>query len=136
MITKLAGCILLDARGRIGLLHRNKKGITQWELPGGKVEPNERDEEAAIRELQEELGVTVRIEKEIGSTSFESSGAQYEYAWFLAGIEKGSPRVCEPDTFDDFRYVTLRELEELELSGNMQQFFRQLKAGKISLPIH
>jgi len=28
-----------------------------WELPGGKVEPQESDQEAIIRELQEELGI-------------------------------------------------------------------------------
>jgi len=135
MITRLAGCVLLDTGHKIGLLHRNKKGMTQWELPGGKVESGERDEEAALRELQEELGVIVKIEKQIGSTNFETNGSHYEYIWFLASIEEGTPTVREPDTFDDFSYFALEELEKLELSGNMQQLLKQIKSKAVSLPI-
>ena len=32
-----------------------------WEFPGGKIEPDETPEQALIREIQEELNVTVRV---------------------------------------------------------------------------
>jgi 8-oxo-dGTP diphosphatase len=34
----------------------------RWELPGGKVEPGESEPEALVREIREELGVTVRVD--------------------------------------------------------------------------
>jgi 8-oxo-dGTP diphosphatase len=33
----------------------------QWEFPGGKVEPGERDEDALAREIREELGCAVEV---------------------------------------------------------------------------
>ncbi|MDO4821906.1 MAG: (deoxy)nucleoside triphosphate pyrophosphohydrolase [Rothia sp. (in: high G+C Gram-positive bacteria)] len=36
-----------------------------WEFPGGKVEPDEACEDALLRELREELGITARLGAEI-----------------------------------------------------------------------
>jgi 8-oxo-dGTP diphosphatase len=118
---RLAGCVILDEQGRIGLLHRNTEAVTQWELPGGKVEVGESDETAALRELQEELGINVRIERKLGSTDFTFRDVEYVYVWFLAEISNGTPRVMEPQTFDDYSYFAIKQLSSLELSANMQK---------------
>ena len=54
---------ITDARGRV-LLARRTEGrdlAGLWEFPGGKREPGESPEQALVRELQEELGIDVRI---------------------------------------------------------------------------
>lgn len=50
---------LLDKGGRILLQRRREGGVHGglWEFPGGKVEPGESPESAALREIEEELGV-------------------------------------------------------------------------------
>jgi len=54
---------LLDKQRRVLLAQRpaGKKMAGLWEFPGGKVEDNETPEQALVRELHEELGITVDI---------------------------------------------------------------------------
>ncbi len=57
----VAACALIDVDGRV-LLGKRPAGKTLaglWEFPGGKVEPGETPEACLIRELNEELGVTI-----------------------------------------------------------------------------
>ena len=58
----VAACALIDPDGRVLVAQRpeGKSLAGLWEFPGGKVEPGERPEDALIRELHEELGITVR----------------------------------------------------------------------------
>jgi 8-oxo-dGTP diphosphatase len=58
----VVACALIDADHRVLVTQRpeGKQLAGLWEFPGGKLEPGERPEAALIRELAEELGVTVR----------------------------------------------------------------------------
>ena len=57
----VVACALIDADNRV-LIAQRPEGKTLaglWECPGGKVDASERPEAALIRELREELGITV-----------------------------------------------------------------------------
>jgi 8-oxo-dGTP diphosphatase len=59
----VVAAVITDPRGRI-LLARRGDGrdlAGLWEFPGGKREPGETSEAALIRELQEELSITVQV---------------------------------------------------------------------------
>ena len=57
----VAACALIDTDGRVLLAERpaGRQMAGLWEFPGGKVEAGERPEETLIRELKEELGISV-----------------------------------------------------------------------------
>jgi len=53
---------LVDADDRVLIAQRpeGKALAGLWEFPGGKIEGDERPEEALIRELREELGIVIK----------------------------------------------------------------------------
>jgi 8-oxo-dGTP diphosphatase len=58
LIDKLALLYIKDRK----LLHARSKGKDTWYIPGGKRELGETDEQALIREINEELGVRLKPE--------------------------------------------------------------------------
>ena len=121
MNINLAGGILKDNKGRILLIHRNTTKLKQWELPGGKIEKNEKPNEAAIRELKEELGIRVAIMNYLGNKEFTENGHVMNYYWYECIIVKGAPRVME-NKFDMLKFWNISELANIyeELSPNMK----------------
>jgi 8-oxo-dGTP diphosphatase len=71
----VAACALVDVDGRVLIAERpaGKAMAGLWEFPGGKVEAGERPEQTLIRELKEELGITVN-EACLAPLTFASHG--------------------------------------------------------------
>jgi len=52
------GHVLITQRGPV---QKQPELALKWEFPGGKVEPSEAPVDALVRELREEIGVTVAV---------------------------------------------------------------------------
>lgn len=57
MSTPRARVVVTNERGDVALLRRRVLGFTYWEVPGGHVEEGETLHQAAVREIDEELGL-------------------------------------------------------------------------------
>lgn len=66
-----------------------------WEFPGGKIEPGETPEAALVREIQEELQMTISVERHIVNVSYDYPQFHLEMACFLCSIAHGTPHLLE-----------------------------------------
>lgn len=112
--------VLID-HGRLWLASRVKgENAGYWEFPGGKVEPGESCFEALVRELQEELAITVTPQRRLG----EISDAQLTLHFILASIPPGV--VPSPREGQKVRQVALGNPCPVPLLRRDAQFFQQL----------
>ncbi len=144
-----ARVVLLDPFFRVFLMKgsdpmRPEKG-TWWEIPGGGMEPGERSEDAARRELYEECGFDdVEVGPCIWTQYVEFDFAMYHFKsdeqihiartntptdWDPKGLE-----ALEAAAFEDGRWWSLDELlesDEATLPQRLREFLPAIVAGEI-----
>ena len=114
----VAAGALIDASGRVLITQRpqHKQLGGLWEFPGGKVEPGEAPEAALVRELREELDLTVETDalEPFAFASHAYPDFHLLMPLYMARRWEGEPKL-DPDSAQAFTYVHPRQLNDYQM---------------------
>lgn len=95
-----------------------------WEFPGGKVEPGESLEQALVREIAEEIGVTIQVGSEFFQVEHHYPTRSVRLHFFECTITGGEPQVIEVAAL---RWVGAEELHEFQFPEADRELIERLR---------
>lgn len=119
MRTLAASAVVKNAEGQVLLVLRaNEPDAGCWTIPGGRVEPGETLEDAAVREAFEETGLRITVEHEVGTLDVANGPDEvFEIHDFLAHVVAGD--LVAGDDAADVGWFGREDLEDMPLTPNL-----------------
>ena len=102
-----------------------------WEFPGGKLEPGETALQALVREIEEELALTVTPGNHLVSVKHAYTHFRITLHAFHARYQGGEPQHIG---VADHRWVTLAEVDDYAFAKTDLKIIAALQSGQLSLP--
>ena len=112
-------CLLSDQNGNILLEDRKDPSWPGVSLPGGHVEPGESFTQAAVREMQEETGLTMKNPVLCGVKQFQTE-RNARYVVFLYKANQFSGTLTSSDEGEVF-WANRNQLYEYNLVADFQE---------------
>lgn len=96
-VIKVTCAIIVNADGLVFAAQRNATMSLplKWEFPGGKIEPGETAEASLIREIKEELHVTIEILKPLPANTHQYPNVTIQLIPFVCRITSGQVTLKE-----------------------------------------
>ncbi len=90
-------CAIIINDSKILAVQRGPKSSNplKWEFPGGKIQPNETAEQCIVREIEEELNVTIGLLYKLESVDFDYVTKQIKLIPFVCRMIKGEILLTE-----------------------------------------
>ncbi len=103
----VVGVLALDPRGRL-LMVKSNRGFTKgmWNIPGGFIDYGEHPEEAAVREVEEETGVRVRLGGLVGVYQERFQSPYFMYGFIYEGHVEGGALRADPQEIEAVDWMT------------------------------
>lgn len=86
-------CAIIQHKGKVLICQRSAQMNLphKWEFPGGKIEPGESREACLVREIREELGITIRIGQPLTAVEHHDGGFALTLYPFVCTLAGGTP---------------------------------------------
>lgn len=85
-----------------------------WEFPGGKVKPDETEEQSIHREIREELEIEIEIAEKLTPVIYDYGFQRIRLVPFLCYLKKGHIVLNE---HAEFEWLNLDDLKDKDISG-------------------
>ena len=110
--------VIEDGAGRVLVAQRptHKHLALKWEFPGGKVERHESPENAIVREIGEELGCKITVERGLPRFAHDYGAVTIEMIPFVCQLAPGSP-TPHPHEHVAVQWVRPEALATLDLAA-------------------
>lgn len=95
-----------------------------WEFPGGKIEIGETPEEAVVREIKEELDVTIGVIEHAYTVEYDYPHFHLSMPCFFSELKEGEIKLLE---HSQFKWLGKYELESVEWLEADIELIRYLK---------
>lgn len=126
---KVAGHGLIKKDDKYLFTHRvpsDDHAPNVWDLPGGGAEFGEMPEDAVIREVLEETGLEVRVDKPLFVYSFLSNPQRHQIQIVYECEYVGGEVKLNPEEHDEFKWADFKEMENLPKIAFLEAFINQL----------
>lgn len=94
-----------------------------WEFPGGKCEEGETLEECLVREIREELGITIQIHQKGEILIAKTQTHRIFLHSFYCSHQSGTPQALE---CHEFRWVRAKELRQYRFPPANEKLLQRL----------
>ena len=126
-INVVAGIIINQNKILIGKRKDKDIGGGKWEFPGGKIEIGEANSEALERELYEELGISVKIGKELMNYEHMFKTTIYNISFMEIMEYKGE--ICN-NAHSEIKWVKFSDLLKYDFISGDDRFIQSLIKSK------
>lgn len=116
--------------GKVLILRESSKykdgtNVNKYDVVGGRIEPGQKFDDSLVREVREETGLTISIEKPFYVSEWRPTvrGEQWQIVGIFFKCTASSNLVVLSEDHDDYQWIDPKEYKDSNLIDNLGPVF-------------